>query len=362
MFGIYVHIPFCITICPYCDFNVYTGITDTAPAYFDALSVEANARAAERSFPPAVSVFFGGGTPSLVAPSLIGSLLSTLPFTVEPNAEITLEANPDGLTVPLLREFRAAGINRLSLGVQSFAPHVLSALGRLHTREDGEAAVAMAREAGFDNVSVDVIFGSPTETFDDWRDTLTRVRALRTEHVSGYGLMIEDGTAFGTAVKAGRMQHPDEDLQADKYELACEMLDGHYEISNWGTKPSRHNLLYWMQGNYVGLGAGAHSHHDGVRSWNHKRPATYMENASNPRAGFEELDEQTRANEWLQLQLRLVAGVRVEDAEQRLGISLTEQIRNLVNDGLATLDAGYLRLTLRGLLLESDVAIRLGAA
>ncbi|MHB8512158.1 MAG: radical SAM family heme chaperone HemW [Actinomycetota bacterium] len=358
-FGVYVHIPFCSSVCPYCDFNVYTGLTDSAPSYFDALMRESAARSGLVS-EPAQSVFFGGGTPSLVAPSLIESLLSSL--NVADDAEVTLEANPEGLAASTLKEFRVAGVNRVSLGVQSFAPHVLSALGRTHVSEDGRAAVALARDAGFENVSIDLIFGAPGETIDDWKRTLEIAVGLRTEHVSAYGLMIEEGTAFGNAVRSGRMQAPDEDEQASKYELACEMLEGHYEISNWGSLPSVHNLLYWNQGNYLGLGAGAHSHFNGVRSWNHKHPMTYMKNASNPTAGSEELSETQRSKEWLQLRLRLIEGVNVAEAETHLGVSLTDRVQTLIRDGLALVERGHLRLTTRGMLLENEVALRLEAA
>ncbi|HEX9696660.1 MAG TPA: coproporphyrinogen-III oxidase family protein, partial [Actinomycetota bacterium] len=288
----------------------------------------------------------------------LDELRSILP--VQPDAEITLEANPETVSVASLRGYRAAGVNRLSLGVQSFAPHVLAALGRAHTPAQASAAVASARDAGFGNVSLDLIFGAPGETREDWSSTLEQAVALDVDHVSCYGLTIEDGTAFGSAVARGRMQPPDEDDLASKYEAACDALPlRHYEISNWG-EPSRHNLIYWTQGDYLGLGAGAHSHRDGVRSWNRKLPRAYAADPAAARDGSETLDDAGRAREWLQLRLRLVDGVDLPEAARRLGHELATN--PVERAGLATRNGDALVLTRRGILLENEVVLRLGAA
>lgn len=362
--GIYVHVPYCLSVCPYCDFNVYAGDGDDAAAYLDAVLIEARARR-DRMREPSGTIFLGGGTPSLIAPDVLARFLDSLrdALPVRPDAEVTIEANPETVTVAAMRGYRAAGVNRVSLGVQSFAPHVLAALGRAHSPQQARDAVAAARDAGFDNVSIDLIFGAPGESRADWDATLASAVALNVDHVSCYGLTIEDGTAFGAAVARGAMTPPDEDDMAAKYEAAIDALGlRHYEISNWG-EPSRHNLIYWTQGDYVGLGAGAHSHRDGVRWWNRKLPRAYIADPANARDGQEHLDGAARAREWLQLRLRLVEGIDLAEAARVLGRddlpSLAEPVEQA---GLAVRRGDALVLTRRGLLLENEVAIRLGAA
>ena len=366
-FGIYVHIPYCISRCPYCDFNTYVGIEDTAPAYVEALLREATAWAARAGEREAGSIFVGGGTPSLLDPALMRDLLDGLreTFHVAPDAEITIEANPETVGVERLGGFRAAGVNRVSFGAQSFRPHVLATLGRAHTAERTEAAVAEARAAGFDNLNLDLIYGTPGETLDDWRHSVERAIALDPEHVSAYALTIEDGTQFGADVASGRMPSPDDDDMAAKYELALGLLADagyeHYEISNWA-KPGRacrHNLVYWTQGEYAGLGAGAHGHLDAVRAWNEKAPRTYIERAPDSRAGEERLGPYARDDEWLQLRLRLVAGLDVDEAERRMGRDLAAAVDALRAAGLLTGRADRIEPTRRGLLLQSEIALRL---
>ena len=363
-FGIYVHIPYCISRCPYCDFNTYVGIEDTAPAYVDALLREAGSWAARAGDREAGSIFVGGGTPSLLDPPLMTTLLDGLraTFAVAPDAEVTIEANPETVSVERLGGFRAAGVNRISFGAQSFRPHVLATLGRAHTAERTEGAVAEARAAGFDNLNLDLIYGTPGETLDDWRVSLERAIALDPEHLSAYALTIEDGTQFGADVAAGRMPSPDDDDMAAKYELALDLLADagheHYEISNWA-KPGRacrHNLVYWTQGEYAGLGAGAHGHLDDVRMWNEKAPRTYIERAPDARAGDERLDPRARDDEWLQLRLRLVAGLDVAEAQRRVGRDLGTAIDRLRRAGLLTDRDGRIEPTRRGMLLGSEIA------
>ncbi|MEX2555891.1 MAG: radical SAM family heme chaperone HemW [Actinomycetota bacterium] len=366
-FGIYVHIPYCISRCPYCDFNTYVGIEDTAPEYVDALLREAGAWAERAGAREAGSIFIGGGTPSLLDPTLMRKLLDGLraTFPVSSAAEITIEANPETVDVERLSGFRAAGVNRISFGAQSFRADVLATLGRAHTAERTEVAVREAREAGFDNLNLDLIYGTPGESFDDWRMSMEKAIALEPEHISAYALTIEEGTAFGADVASGRMPAPDDDDQAAKYELALGLLAAagyeHYEISNWA-KPGRacrHNLLYWNQGEYAGLGAGAHGHLDAARVWNEKAPRTYIERAPDARAGEERLAEAARHDEWLQLRLRLVAGLDIDEASRRTGRDLSPALEHLERAGLVALANGVAKLTRRGLLLQSEVALRM---
>lgn len=366
-FGIYVHIPYCISRCPYCDFNTYVGIEDTAPEYLDALLREAAAWAERAGAREAGSIFVGGGTPSLLDPMLMRRLLDGLRamFRVSAAAEITIEANPETVDVERLGGFRAAGVNRISIGAQSFRAEVLAMLGRAHTAERTEAAVREARAAGFDNLNVDLIYGTPGETLDDWRSSLEKAISLAPEHLSAYALTIEEGTGFGADVAAGRMPAPDDDDMAAKYELALDLLADagfeHYEISNWALpgRACRHNLVYWTQGEYAGLGAGAHGHLDAARVWNEKAPRTYIERAPEARAGEERLDEAARDDEWLHLRLRLVAGFDVDEAARRIGRDLSPALEYLANAGLVTRTSGTAGLTRRGLLLQSEVALRM---
>jgi oxygen-independent coproporphyrinogen-3 oxidase len=366
-FGIYVHIPYCISRCPYCDFNTYVGIEDTAPEYVDALLREARSWAERAGAREAGAIFAGGGTPSLLDPTLMRKMLDGLraTFHVSGDAEITIEANPETVDIERLSGFRDAGVNRISFGAQSFRTEVLATLGRAHTAERTEAAVREARAAGFDNLNLDLIYGTPGESFDDWRLSLEKAIALDPEHLSAYALTIEEGTAFGADVAAGRMPSPDDDDMAAKYELALDMLADagyeHYEISNWA-KPGRacrHNLVYWTQGEYAGLGAGAHGHLDAARVWNEKAPRTYIERAPDARAGEERLTEAARGDEWLQLRLRLVAGLDVDEAARRVGRDLSPALEYLERAGLVTRADRLARLTRRGLLLQSEVALRI---
>ncbi|MEY2397330.1 MAG: hypothetical protein QOJ00_504 [Actinomycetota bacterium] len=299
-------------------------------------------------------MFVGGGTPSLVAPGLLAQLLADI--RLAPGAEVTVECNPDNVTDELLRVYRDAGVNRISLGVQSTVPHVLASLGREHDR----AAVARAADAigraGFATYNVDVIYGAAGETMTDWETTLTDVLALSPAppHVSAYGLTVEAGTPLAAQPE----RHPDDDDQASKYLVAHRMLTdagpANYEISNWA-RPGhecRHNGLYWEQGNYRGIGCAAHSHEDGRRWWNHHTPDRYIAavtSGASPESGFEELDDATRELEALQLRLRTRDGVPVG--------ALDEQDPDL--ETLVERRGDTLVLTLDGKLLANEVALRL---
>jgi len=298
-------------------------------------------------------VFVGGGTPSLVPGELLGAVLDAIP--VADRAEVTVECNPDTVTPGLLASYRRHGVTRLSFGVQSMVPHVLASLGRTHEPANVVAAVEAARAAGFATFNLDLIYGAAGEDLADWQRTLEAALALDPPHVSAYGLTVEAGTPLA----ANPARHPDDDDQADKYLLATELLGSAglawYEISNWA-RPGhecRHNLLYWAQGDYLGVGCAAHSHRAGRRWWNLRTPDRYIEAVADGRsteAGYEELDEERRRIEALQLMVRTTVGVPVgsfgpDDLE--------------VLGGLLDVHDGRARLTVDGRLLANEVALRL---
>lgn len=357
--GLYVHVPFCATVCPYCDFAVVAGRRASHAAYLAALVEEA--RAAEAF--TATSLFVGGGTPSFVDAGLLGAAMRDVQtrFAISGDAEITVECNPETTTASMLRAL--PGVNRVSIGAQSFDPAVLRALGRTHAPTHIGRAVEAARAAGVGNVSVDLIYGTAEETDASWEDTLRAAVALQPEHISAYSLQIEEGTPFGTAVARGSMAHPDEDALATRFETACAILAEagyeHYEVSNWSIPgyPSRHNLTYWTQGDYLGLGLGAHSHRAGHRWWNTRDLAAYLADPTAAQIGEERLDDDARAEEWVMLRVRLTEGIPLEEAERRLKHPLP--IDAVVQAGLAVVEGHALRLTERGLLLGNRLADQL---
>jgi putative oxygen-independent coproporphyrinogen III oxidase len=305
---------------------------------------------------PATSVFFGGGTPSLLPPAQLMAILAAIPR--HDGAEVTVECNPDTVTLPLLTAYVDGGVTRLSLGVQSMVPHVLDGLGRTHDPAAVRRAVEIARSVGLTDINADLIYGSPAETDDDWRASLDAVLALEPTHVSAYALTVEPGTPLAS----DPTRHPDDDTQATRYELADEVLTAagfaNYEISNWA-RPGhecRHNLLYWCQGDYRGIGCAAHSHQDGHRWWNVRTPERYLDaigSGRSPIAGDERLDLNGRALEGLQLSLRTrlgipAAAVDTDDAEELRTAGL---IRDDNDDRLV--------LTRAGRLLANEVAVRL---
>lgn len=288
----YVHIPFCSAICPYCDFAVVAGRDDLAERYVAALCAEIG-----RSDPwrPLQALYFGGGTPSHLDPALLGRVVDAISTRhgIDDDAEVSLEANPEDFALEQARALHVLGFNRVSFGAQSFEPAVLVSLGRRHQPSDIETSVAAAREAGFENVSLDLIYGTPGET--QWGETVDRALALGPEHVSCYSLTVERGTPLGRAVGRGAPA-PDPDLQANSYELADRRLeiDGYsrYEVSNWA-RPGfecRYNLTVWAQGEYLAFGNGAHGHREGRRFRNVRRIDAYIdavEHGRSPRAGQE---------------------------------------------------------------------------
>ena len=352
-FGIYVHVPFCSALCPYCDFAVVVGRTDVHEQYCDAVIAEARA---QRDVPVANSLFIGGGTPTVLSPHVLRDLVARLreALPVSPDAEITIEANPESATEEGMRAAAQAGVNRVSIGAQSFAPHVLRALGRTHAAGQISEAVRFSRAAGIGNVSLDLIYGTNGETVQHWTESLERALREGPDHISAYALTIEAATPFGKAVARGAMSEPEQDDLAAKYEIACAALEGaghhHYEISNWARPgfESRHNTLYWAQGDYVGLGIAAHSHRQGHRWWNTRALARYLASPTEACDGEEVLTQDQRAEEWLSLRMRLIDGVDLAEACTRLGRDVRGAAAECARAGLLGVEGDTLRLTARG--------------
>jgi putative oxygen-independent coproporphyrinogen III oxidase len=351
-FGVYVHVPFCASRCDYCAFATWTDRDHLMARYAAACVAELRLAATEGELPAATTVFFGGGTPSRLPGDLFAEILGAV--ARHPGAEVTAECNPEGASTELFAAWRAAGVTRVSFGVQSMAPHVLAGLGRRHDPGAVPGAVALAAEAGFD-VNVDIIFGGPGESDADWAATLEAVLALepRPAHVSAYALTVEPGTPLA----ADRSRHPDEDVQARRYAMADAALEEAglrwYEVSNWAVPghECRHNALYWRQGDYRGIGCAAHSHRRGRRWWNVRTPERYVaavESGRSPLAGEETLDAGRRAFEALALALRTSAGVPAD------ALADEPELRPLV-----TRRGGRAVLTVRGRLLADELSRRL---
>ncbi len=310
-FGVYVHIPFCASKCDYCAFATWTDRSHLVARYLDALRIEIAAAVAD-GMHAADTVFVGGGTPTLVPGDDLADVVASIP--VASDAEITVECNPDDVNVELLSSYRRAGVNRVSLGVQSMSAHVLASLGRTHDERNVERAVDAIRSVGFESFNLDLIYGAAGESVEDWRTTVDAALAFDPPHISAYGLTVEAGTPLA----AQPDRHPDDDDQADKYELVDDLLTSagldNYEVSNWARPghESRHNHLYWNQDDYRGFGCAAHSHAAGRRWWNLRTPDRYLEAISqgaSVEASSETLDAETRRFEALQLALRTRNGV-----------------------------------------------------
>jgi putative oxygen-independent coproporphyrinogen III oxidase len=348
-FGVYIHIPFCATRCDYCAFATWTDRHHLIGDYLDAVRDEIS-RDVDGGMPAATSVFVGGGTPTQVPADGMAALLRAIP--VAPGAEITVECNPDDVGEAMFETYAGAGVNRVSIGVQSMVPHVLRALGRTHDPSNVRRAVAAARAVGVATFNLDVIYGSVGETTDDWRTTLEQVLELDPPHVSAYALTVEAGTPLADDPS----RHPDDDAQADEYELADDLLTAaglaNYEVSNWA-RPGhecRHNLLYWRQQDYRGFGCAAHSHRAGRRWWSLRTPERYVAAVRERRpteAAGESLDAEVRRIEGLQLSLRTTAGVPLQalDGEELPGVVERVGERWV--------------LTRRGRLMANEVAVRL---
>ena len=368
--ALYLHIPFCRRRCHYCDFNTYAGREALFVPYAAALAQEIRrAGQGER----VATVFFGGGTPSVLPLALTVDLLDACraAFAVDADAEISLEANPGTVDALKLAGLRRLGINRLSLGVQSSHADELALLGRIHTFTQAGQTVRMARAAGFENLNLDLIYGLPAQTLARWEATLRDALGLAPVHLSAYCLTLEEGTPLAADVVAGRLPAPDPDRAAEMYERAEAILAAagflHYEISNWA-RPGfqcRHNLVYWYNGTYLGLGAGAHSHRDGRRWWNVDDPADYVARLAagqSPEAGGETIGPAQAMGETMMLGLRLNEGVGAAAFGARFGYALDAvygpELEALVTEGLIEWDSARVRLTARGRLLGNQVFAR----
>lgn len=325
----YIHIPYCVKRCGYCDFNTYTpselkiteGLAQISNSYIDLLLMEikmAKLQVGQSANVP--SIFFGGGTPSLMQPDDIGRVISTIKseFTLQPDAEITLECNPDTVTKESLAAFRSVGVNRVSFGMQSAVKHVLAILDRTHNPENLFQVTNWAKEVGFSEISVDLIYGTPGESLADWQTSINTALTLPITHISAYALIIEEGTKLAAQIKRGEIAQVDDDLTAEKYLVADKAFTAAgfewYELSNWAKSASfsKHNLAYWLGDNWWGAGPGAHSHLNGKRFWNVKHPNLYKERIlanQSPVADSEILEELQIESERLMLSLRLPSGV-----------------------------------------------------
>ncbi|MCU1582424.1 MAG: coproporphyrinogen oxidase [Microbacteriaceae bacterium] len=376
-FGVYLHVPFCRVRCGYCDFNTYTSDELRGARRTDyagqAIAEVAMARGIlERAaLPerPVSTVFFGGGTPTMLPVTDLAEMLAAVATTwgLEPGAEVTTEANPDSVDADYLSALAAAGFTRVSFGMQSAVPRVLATLERTHDPERIPLVVEWARAAGL-QVSLDLIYGTPGETIDDWRASLEHAIAQKPDHLSAYSLIVEVGTKLARQIARGEVAEPDEDLQADMYELADALLTeaGYewYEVSNWASSPdhaSRHNMAYWQGQDWWGVGPGAHSHVGGVRWWNVKHPAAYAERIAagqSPGAGREELDDETRRIERVLLRTRIRSGLDIAELTTDGRLAVAGLIADGLIDGRAAIH-GVVELTMRGRLLADAVVRRL---
>ena len=378
--SLYLHIPFCRHRCSYCDLNTYTTLGDLKEAYAGALVAEIR-QGAGVVRRPAHTDFFGGGTPSLLQAASLGRILQAFyhHFALAAGAEITMEANPGTVDSDYLAAVRALGVNRLSLGVQSAIPGELALLEREHDFDTVVEAVAMSRAAGFDNVNLDLIYGLPGQTLRSWEQSLRAALALQPAHLSLYCLTIEPGTPMQRWLRHGHIQPPDPDLAADQYELACTLLAQHgfehYEISNWALPgyACRHNLTYWRNGEYLGLGAGAHGHAGGYRYHVVRQPRVYLRRLgegeplhyplSTAASDKHAVGRAEAMSDTIITQLRLLQeGLDLNAFAARFGQTLDEAYDGLpgqlVEWGLLQKENGRLRLTKRGWLLSNQVFYR----
>jgi len=367
--GLYIHVPFCQAKCAYCDFASYAGGEALFAPYLDAVRHEMRRRQAR--LPHACTLYVGGGTPTVLPVHDLAALVETArrTFGLDADAEITIEANPGTVDAASLRQLREAGVCRLSLGVQSFDDEMLHTLGRIHTAGDARQAVYDARGAGFDNLSLDLIFGLPGQTMGQWQESVRQALALSPEHLSLYALTVEDDTPFAASIEGGELPAPDEDMAADMYTWAEAALAEagliHYEISNWALPgyACQHNLVYWRNEPYVGLGAAAHSWYGGTRRANVRLPRDYisaLEKGQDPVAEEEEIDRALEMGETMMMGLRLLAeGVSFARFVGRFGVSMDDvygsQIEGLVSRGLLEQMPDRIRLSQRGHLLGNQV-------
>jgi oxygen-independent coproporphyrinogen-3 oxidase len=384
MLGLYLHIPFCTAKCGYCDFNSYANHEHMIPSYGDTLLKDAALWTDAVGARPIGTLFFGGGTPSLTPVDGMTRILEGLraTFTFAPDAEVSLEANPGSLTTDYLRGLRYIGFNRISIGVQSFDDEELVSLDRIHSRDDALAAYRSARDAGFENVNLDFIYGLPEQPMSNWQRTLEEAIALRPDHLSLYALTVEEGTPLARDIARGRTTPPDPDAQADQYEWTMDRMAAagyeQYEISNWALPGRRcaHNLVYWQNREYLGLGAGAHSFLNGVRFSTVLLPNRYVElvdasadamrdghGAMQHVIGAETITDDLSIADTLILGLRLNDGIDLQAFRARYGRTVDDVHGALLAEfesyGILERTATHLRLTRRGRLLSNELFQRL---
>lgn len=370
----YIHIPYCVKRCGYCDFNTYTpselkiteGLAQISNSYIDLLLMEIKAAKVQVGQSVNVpSIFFGGGTPSLMQPDDIGRVISTIKseFTLLPDAEITMECNPDSVTKESLAAFRAIGVNRVSFGMQSAVKHVLATLDRTHNPENLLQVTTWAKEVGFSEISVDLIYGTPGESLADWQTSIDAALALPITHISAYALIVEEGTKLAAQIKRGEVAQVDDDLTAEKYLVADKAFTAAgfewYELSNWAKSGSlsKHNLAYWLGDNWWGAGPGAHSHLNGKRFWNVKHPNLYKERVlanQSPVADSEVLEELQIESERLMLSLRLPSGVDKQSLNELQLAELSSYVESGHLDQ-ANWNQGRATLTLDGRLIADRI-------
>lgn len=362
----YVHIPYCIKRCGYCDFNTYTPseLQDGATLelvsndYIDAVLAELDTTPSEE----VPTIFFGGGTPSLLPADDLGRVIRAIKVRngLTPDCEVTLEANPDSVTQEKLERYLEVGFNRISFGMQSAKAHVLAVLDRTHNPENVKRSVDMARAAGFESISVDLIYGTPGESIDDWRESVTTALSLDIDHISAYALIVETGTKLAAQIKRGEFSMPDDDLMADMYLLVDELCESQglswYELSNW-SKPDRecrHNIAYWENKNWWGLGPGAHSHLAGERFWNVKHPTAYKQklfSKTSPILGSELLTQTQMNTESIMLGIRMRQGISLE----MLTSAAIANLANYSENGFLEITQNHVVLTSKGRLIADRI-------
>ena len=389
--SLYIHVPFCQTKCPYCDFNTYQGIETLMAPYLEALIAEVEGWGMSLGHPVVNTVFFGGGTPSYLPKDSISQILQSVGsvFAVEPDAEITTEANPGDLSSELCHQLLDAGVNRISFGVQSLDDDLLKMLGRRHDAAQAIAAYNTARTSGFSDINLDLIYGLPLQTMLQWQDTLQRLVELHPAHISLYCLTLEDGTPMQSWVKQGKLPEPDTDLAADMYHYAEDVLAEagyhHYEISNWSipAHDSKHNMAYWLNLPYLGVGPGAHSRLGNYRFWTVDSPRAYIDKVNQwgkanhepirtlddqvlqgilSVGGNEHIDADLSVAETMFLGLRILDGMDLSQVSARAGMDLADkyqtQISELLDLGLLEWQGSRLRLTKDAYLIANQVFIR----
>jgi oxygen-independent coproporphyrinogen-3 oxidase len=373
--ALYLHFPFCKQKCYYCDFNSYAGLDALAPEYLKAMRIEIKCYSSQAT--PITSVYFGGGTPSCLPVEFLTATLDYLKehFLITPQTEITIEINPGTVDLEKLLKLQNAGFNRLSIGLQASQDELLQTIGRIHNWNDFVTCYQLARDVGFANIGVDLIFGLPTQTYAQWQETLRRVVRLKPEHLSAYGLQLEPGTPLHGMVEQQLLVLPEEDTVAAMMELAMEYLKvagyEHYEISNYAQPGRRsiHNFSYWCGRDYLGFGAGAYSTVSGERRYNCKDPRAYIERIQNGQSAVaerERLNRRTAAVEALMLGLRTSDGVNLKQYADRHEIDLmkkaSRELADLFTAKLIAKQDDYLFLTTKGLMLSNYVISRLMGA